>query len=437
MPDFANHWREETAMKRSKTPVALVMNMFYTGLGIARSLGSRGIRVIGLSAHRGIYGNYTRFAEVRHCPDSREEPEQLIEFLMKLGEELGLESPGMIFPTRDDDVLFLDRFRDRLSAYFVPVIPSSEPLRACLDKWETSLSAERASVAAPRCWKIDGPEDLDRILPEILFPCVLKPVSSHHWRKRGNWERVGARKAIGIQSAGDLKKEYEAIARADSRAILQEMVPGADDQLSIVACYISKTGILAASFTAQKVVQMPEGFGTGCIVRSAARPELIPVAAALLKAMSFTGIAEVEFKWDARFGVYKLIEVNPRPWDQHRLGHAMGVDLIYSAYCDFAGLPTPTAGKQSGIYNWIAEDVFLLGWLQSAWKRDGKSRALLDSARGKRVYGIWWGKDPLPSCAYMATTFLAGLTGRAIKGLGSAVSRRLSGKRVLGETTAL
>jgi hypothetical protein len=37
----------------------------------------------------------------------------------------------------------------------------------------------------------------------------------------------------------------------------------------------------------------------------------------------------------------------------------------------------------------------------------------------------------------MATTFLAGLAGRAIKGLASAVSRRLSGKRVLGETTAL
>jgi predicted ATP-grasp superfamily ATP-dependent carboligase len=424
-------------MKRSKTPVAFVMNMFYTGLGIARSLGSQGIRVIGLSAHRGIYGNYTRFAEVRHCPDSREEPEQLIEFLMKLGQELGLESPGIIFPTRDDDVLFLDRFRDRLSAYFVSVIPSSEPLRACLDKWETSLSAERASVAAPRCWKIDGPGDLERILPEVLFPCVLKPISSHHWRKRGNWERVGARKAIGLQSAGDLRKEYEAIACADRRAILQEMVPGGDDQLSIVACYVDRAGNLVTSFTAQKVVQMPEAFGTGCIVRSASRPELAPVAAGLLKAMSFTGIAEVEFKWDARFGVYKLIEVNPRPWDQHRLGHAMGVDLIYTAYCDFARLPTPAPGKQNGIYNWIAEDVFLLGWLQSAWKRDGKSRALLDSARGKRVYGIWWGKDPLPSCAYMATTFLAGLTGRAIKGLRSEVSRRLSGKRILGETRAV
>ena len=33
------------------------MNMFYTGLGIARSLGEHGVSVIGLSAHRRIYGN--------------------------------------------------------------------------------------------------------------------------------------------------------------------------------------------------------------------------------------------------------------------------------------------------------------------------------------------------------------------------------------------
>jgi len=35
------------------SPVAVVMNMFYTGLGIARSLGEQGIPVIGLTAQVG------------------------------------------------------------------------------------------------------------------------------------------------------------------------------------------------------------------------------------------------------------------------------------------------------------------------------------------------------------------------------------------------
>ena len=53
--------------------------------------------------------------------------------------------------------------------------------------------------------------------------------------------------------------------------------------------------------------------------------------------MSFTGVAEVEFKLDSRLGEYKLIEINPIPWDQHRLGHMCGVDLIHIAWCDLTG----------------------------------------------------------------------------------------------------
>ena len=91
------------------------MNLFYTGLGIARSLGERGIPVFGLTAKRGIYGNYTRYATPVVSPDSREEPEALLSFLLKTGERF--TRPALLFPTRDDDVLFLDRFRKELAPW--------------------------------------------------------------------------------------------------------------------------------------------------------------------------------------------------------------------------------------------------------------------------------------------------------------------------------
>lgn len=79
----------ETVSASGKPPVAIVMNMFYTGLGIARSLGSRGVRVIGLSSKRGVYGNYTRCAKVHVAPDSRDAPEGLLIYLLAMGRELG------------------------------------------------------------------------------------------------------------------------------------------------------------------------------------------------------------------------------------------------------------------------------------------------------------------------------------------------------------
>ncbi len=381
-------------------PVAIVMNMFYTGLGIARSLGERGIPVIGLTSRRGIYGNYTRYATSRFCPDSRQEPEALLPFLLKLGAELS--RPAVLFPTRDDDVLFLDRFRAPLSPYFNLVLPRSEVVNACLDKWESYLQARQAGVETPRCWLVENEQDLARAAGEISFPCVMKPLSSHLWRQRDNWERVGARKAIAIESGPRLATEYARISTADSRVLIQEMVPGEDNQLFIAACYLNKDSRLVASFTAQKLLQVPEGFGTGCIVQSVNRPELIDPASALLRGMRYSGIAEVEFKWDAACGRYKLIEVNPRPWDQHSLGRAAGVDLIHIAYCEYAGQPLPAIRAADPGHKWIAEDVFLTTALRMIWKRDRRLRSLFALARGRRIFGIWSSRDKRPFLIYMA-----------------------------------
>jgi predicted ATP-grasp superfamily ATP-dependent carboligase len=408
------------------------MNMFYTGLGIARSLGEQGIRVIGLTSHRRIYGNFTRYASVQFCPDSREQPEALLTFLLRLSENLG--EPGIIFPTRDDDVIFLDRYRDQLQGRFVLVLADRPALTACLDKWETYRWAVRAGVAAPRCWIVSDPQELIRIAPELRFPCVLKPVSAHHWRRGSNWNRVGSRKAIPIWSPEELRAEYETISHVENRALLQELVPGKDDCLWVAACYIDRNGQFIAGFTARKLIQAPEGFGTGCIVQSVDRPDLLATAAQLLQQVRFSGIAEVEFKQDSATQEDKLIEINPRPWDQHRLGKSRGVDLIHIAYCDCAGLTIPQAREQRTGRKWIGEDVFFWLLLRSLWKRDGSLPSLLRLARGRRVYAIWSIKDPLPLFCYFATRFVTELMAtlmQALKARGAARSDNTSANRGL------
>lgn len=407
----------------SRMPVAVVMNMFYTGLGIARSLGERGIRVIGLSAHRGVYGNFTRYAQVRSCPDSRENPERLFEFLMRLGHEL--EAPAVIFPTRDDDVLFLDRFRVDLSSRFSLSLPSTSALMACLDKWETFQLAKRAGVPAPATWKIEKPEDLPRVLAEVQYPCVLKPLSAHYWRKADNWTRLGSRKAIYVSSANQLTREYGRVAAADPRVVVQEVIEGGDDHLAVAACYMDLSGRLAGSFTAQKLLQVPDRFGTGCIVQTADCPELTSAAVRLLENLRFTGIAEVEFKWNSVSGEHQLIEINPRPWDQHRLGHASGIDLVHIAYCELAGVAAPAVENRRVHYKWVAEDVLFIALIRSLWRRDGCFAAFARLTIGRKIYAIWSVKDPLPAIAYLPKQCLKSLATGAISRFRSVLSGRL------------
>ena len=394
------------------------MNMFYTGLGVARSLGERGIPVIGLSSRRTAYGNFTRYADVRRSPDSRETPEDLLAFLLRLAAEL--PEGGIIFPTRDDDVLFLDRFRTQLQRHYELLLPEAGPLETCLNKWETYQAAQAAGIASPRTWRISSKAELRAIMPEVTFPCVLKPIFAQHWRKKGNWQLVGRRKAVGISSPEELIAEYDQIARAESRALLQEMVPGGDDRLWIAACYVDRTARSAGGFTAQKLVQVPEMFGTGCIVQTVQRPDLLEMAAGLLEKVRFTGVAEVEFKQDAD-GTYKLIEINARPWDQHRLGHTCGADVIHAAYCDLAGLPVPPLQQHSAGHKWIAEDVYWLLLLRSLWKRDSRFGVWRGHARGTRVYAISLLAGPLPTICYLLMHFLPQLASTAFRLIRSGV----------------
>jgi predicted ATP-grasp superfamily ATP-dependent carboligase len=411
-----------SAKDQPKRPTAVVMNMFYTGLGIARSLGEMGVPVIGLSAHPGVYGEYTRYARIAACPDSRNEPEALLGFLREMGRGMGHRA--VIFPTRDDDASFLDRYRGELSPYFELVVPEASVLQASLDKWETYLWAQQAEVPAPRAWLIEGPEQLGRVISEVPYPCVLKPVASYHWRKGNNWARVGGRKAVAVASREELLEEYARIAQVDQRVLLQEMISGGDDCLLITACYLDHESNLVAAFNTRKLLQAPEGFGTGIIVQATDAPELLEPTLRLLKKMHFTGIAEVEFKWDQAERQYRLIEINPRPWDQHRLGNGCGVNLMYLAYCEHAGLPIPEVQKRISRQKWIAEDAFVTTMLGLLWRRDPKLRSLFYLARGERCYAIWSSNDPLPLLAFVIKRYIPGLMAAGVRAIWSRMFRQ-------------
>jgi predicted ATP-grasp superfamily ATP-dependent carboligase len=60
------------------------------------------------------------------------------------------------------------------------------------------------------------------------------------------------------------------------------------------------------------------------------------------------GLGYLEMKWDAHSGQYRIIEPNiGRPTGRSAIAEAGGVPLIYSMYCDLAGLPLPARREQT------------------------------------------------------------------------------------------
>jgi LmbE family N-acetylglucosaminyl deacetylase len=151
---------------------------------------------------------------------------------------------------------------------------------------------------------------------------LLKPAFSHLGVKA-----LGA-KALRCADAGELRA---ALARTgDIELLLQEYVPGGDDQLYTAGLFVCAEGHVA--FTGRKLKQHPPGLGIARLAETVDEPGLVPGGVALLTELGYEGISQVEYKRDARDGSFRLMEANFRPWTWMGLATACGTNLPLAAH---------------------------------------------------------------------------------------------------------
>ncbi|HVI09865.1 MAG TPA: hypothetical protein VND65_16380 [Candidatus Binatia bacterium] len=391
-------------------PPVIVLNTYYSGLGIARDLAGHGVRVVGLSADRSVYGNFSRFCEVRLSPNSQEEPERLAEMLLDLSREL---KDAVIFPTRDADVLFLDRFRSELTPHYHLAVPSHSCLMRVMDKYALTQSAQAADVPAPRTTMISSYEHLRNVEDQVGFPCVLKPVFAVNWRGSAAWNQVGARKAIRINSFEDLQREYATVSPVDPDVLVQEWIAGSAEHIVVLGGYFDRNSDLVDFFTARKLIQSPDDFGTGCVVESDNIPEIVTLSRRLGRELKYQGMAEIEYKYDQKSASFQLIEINTRHWDWHRLGSCSAINLTWTAYTSAIGRSEPREHRTIVRAKWIAEDAFFSYLLRALYRKKIRPREIWRKLSGPRIYGIFAWNDPVPALRFWFSVILPELT-RAI-----------------------
>jgi D-aspartate ligase len=409
----------------SARPPVFVMNLYYTGIGIARNLDGLGVDVFGLSAEPDAPGVRSRFLrDVYTVPNSRDEPRALSERLMEIRQEHALAP--VIFPTRDADVLFLHEYADLLSGHYC-LPPSRDAARLLMDKLLLAALAHECDIAVPKTALCSSEVDLEQAAAEFAFPLVIKPRMAEEWRSRGAWEKVGARKAIPVDTPAELRDEYRKVAAVSREVLLQEYVAGEDSDIVVCCCCIGRDGRWLGHFTGKKLRQNPPLFGTGCLVEATPVPEIIEPSRHLLEACRYSGLAEVEFKHDRASGRFVLIEVNPRHWDQHELGRLVGVNLTRIAYEDWIGLvPEPclpdvyTARRP----RWIAEQEALYLIARNTARKLAAARArgatiasqagILKAAVAEafdifcskpRLFSILSSRDPIPGLIFCSRLF--------------------------------
>jgi predicted ATP-grasp superfamily ATP-dependent carboligase len=362
-------------------------------LGFVRSLGRRGIPVAVASRHGPRLRS--RYSRLERCFDG---DAALLSWLEAMGAHLS--GRAVLLPTGDADVLFTSRHRRALEGAFRFLLPHADLVERLIDKRRQYAEATRAGVPVPVTYSPATRQELADVASIIEYPCVIKPATSHLWdgASRRRTLRSAWAKAAPIESADRLKAAFDR-ARADGlELIVQELVPGDETHLFSVYAYLDEQSEPLATYVLRKARQWPPGFGNGSYSAGCQEQAVVALSQLMLRRMRFRGMANVEFKRDARDGRFKLIEINCRSGNRVGLAIDSGVDLPFIAHSHLAGLPYAAGGLRDGL-RWIDDlrdlaafphyrrhDGLTLGaWMRSAWSADSHAYLSID--------------DPLPFAA--------------------------------------
>jgi D-aspartate ligase len=371
----------------NKTTGALVLGGNLNGLSIARSLGRHNVPVWVVSPPNIRLASFSRYTR-RTLPWPNGDDESQVEYLLDVAARNSLDQ-WVLFPTSDESAALLSRFHSELSRRFRVSAPAWSVLRWAYDKRLTYRLAADQHVDYPTTFYPLTDADLKSVNCE--FPAILKPAT------HSSINRLTEDKAWRVKDHEELLRKYrEARALIPPDLILvQEMIPGSGgSQFSFAA--LCSDGKTIAYLTARRTRQYPIDFGySSSFVETMDVPEIVAPSERLLAAIEYTGIVEVEYKFDFRDGRFKLLDINPRLWTWSPLGGRAGTDFPYLLWRMMQGMPVAQQRAPAGV-RWIRMSTDVPAAFQEILRGRLNLREYLQSLRGPLQFALVTADDPLP-----------------------------------------
>lgn len=382
-------------MSHSETPPrgpsrgAIVLGGAHGSLEVARSLGRRGIPVWLLTADNPLasFSRYVARAVRWRGPGDA----GAADFLIGLARRHGLEG-WVLFAGSDEDVRLVAQNHAALGAVFTLTTVPWEQLRWAVDKRLMNARADALGIAHPQTRYPQSSDDLASL--GVPFPVILKATA------RNGHNRFVDAKAWRIDDAPLLRARYEeaeALVGAD-RIMVQELIPG-DGMAQFSYAALWDRGKPVASLVARRRRQFPIEFGfTSTFVETIEQPQVEADAVRFLASLEYSGLVEIEFKYDALAGAYKILDVNARPWTWIAIGAAAGIDFPILQWRLAAGEATgediaARRGRAGARWLYVSRDVAAtIGGMAT-----GRFRNRLGSLSGPWTLAVFAKDDPWPA----------------------------------------
>ena len=302
------------------------------GLAVVRDLGRHGYRVVGLGRTATALASSSRYCD-HYCVRAVDEDAVIAQLI-----ELAAVHPGScLLAISESD---LNRNRDELESALTLLVPPEDRLQLVLDKSKCQEVADTVGIPSPPSCQIGDIAEVDRAVARTGFPVVLK------WADPNQISSA-------LNSAGLPLKKAEYAFNADQlRACLKRYVPVGRFPLIQRYCgghgvgqmFLARDGEVLIEFQHERLHEWPPEGGTSVLCRSVPLSEYVEIrekSKALLRALNWTGVAMVEYRYDPDAGSWAFMEINGRFWGS--------LPLAIAASVPFASGLVATIGQKESV----------------------------------------------------------------------------------------
>lgn len=190
---------------------------------------------------------------------------------------------------------------------FRHLLPKSSLYKLFRNKGDLNEYCLKNGVAAPRRFEIPEFDD-------SAYPIILKP-------------RIGSGSSgiIRLEKKEDYTDEVRKMI-TENEYLAQELIQNGKNVQG--AFYLCKEGKVLGAYTHKRIRTMPEEGGVTVCSSIGDNFKLINEGEKLLQAAKWNGLVMLEFLYDAKSGLYKIIEANPRLWGSIMLSEYSGANLL-------------------------------------------------------------------------------------------------------------
>lgn len=372
-----------------RTPV-VILGCGLGALAILRSLGTLGVplHLVGDDPHSPAMRSRYRTAKYFREFDERR-ADDYVTYLKQIGDSIGRRS--ILIPTSDRLAVFAAEFREQLENSFA--FPANDPTlaRTLMSKQSMYALALKHQVPTAETRFPQSLEDVRDYMEQMSLPIMLKAIHGDVLQQRTG------KKMVIVSSRDELVRQYlELEDPASPNLMMQELIPGGDDQVYIFNGYFDENSDCLAAFTGRKIRQCPVHTGAASLGECRWYEDVANLTKRFMKEIGYKGILDIGYRLDPRDGKYKVLDINPRVGQAFRLFVAEnGLDVVRALYLDLTGQVVPHSVPIEG-RRWMIEDYDLISSIRYFQEGSLKLGEWLRSFHRVQEAAYFSLKDPLP-----------------------------------------